>query len=157
MERDCLLEDPLFFAVLEASGRASGLASYLRIAPRAGTVKIGHLHVAPRLSGTAAATEALGLMVGHVFALGDRRCAWKCDAPSAPSRRAAARLGFTCEGTHRQATHDTGRNRDAWCAVLDRDWPAVKAARDAWLAPANVDAAGRYVRRLAEIRGALRR
>ena len=51
MERDCLLEDPLFFAVLEASGRASGLASYLRIAPRAGTVEIGHLHVAPRLSG----------------------------------------------------------------------------------------------------------
>ena len=47
MERDCLGEDPLFFAVVEASG----LASYLRVAPRAGTVEIGHLHVAPRLSG----------------------------------------------------------------------------------------------------------
>ena len=97
-------------------------------------------------------------MVGHVFALGDRRCAWKCDAPSAPSRRAAARLGFTCEGTHRQATHYKGRNRDtAWYALLDHEWPEAKAALDAWLARGNFDAAGRQKRRLAEIRGALRR
>jgi RimJ/RimL family protein N-acetyltransferase len=158
MARTCLGEDPLFFAVVDASGRAAGLASYLRIAPQAGTVEIGHLHFAPRLSGTAEATEALALMMAHVFALGYRRCEWKCDALNTPSRRAAARLGFTFEGTHRQATHYKGRNRDtAWYAVLDREWPALELALSEWLAPANFDAAGRQRRRLAEIRDALRR
>jgi hypothetical protein len=37
-----------------------------------------------------------------------------------------------------------GRNRDsAWFAVLDREWPAVRAAFERWLDPANFDAAGR--------------
>lgn len=159
MTQTCLGADPLFFALVEAaSGRASGLASYLRIAPQAGRIEIGHLHFAPRLRGTPAATEALALMMGHVFARGYRRCEWKCDALNAASRRAAERLGFTCEGTHRQATHYKGRNRDtAWYAVLDDDWPALQAALQAWLAPGNFDADGRQRRRLAEIRAALRR
>ncbi len=37
-----------------------------------------------------------------------------------------------------------GRNRDtAWFALLDRDWPAARAAFERWLAPDNFDAAGR--------------
>jgi hypothetical protein len=37
-----------------------------------------------------------------------------------------------------------GRNRDtAWFSLLDREWPAVRAAFERWLAPANFDAAGR--------------
>jgi hypothetical protein len=37
-----------------------------------------------------------------------------------------------------------GRNRDtAWFSVLDREWPALQAAFDRWLAPDNFDAEGR--------------
>ena len=37
-----------------------------------------------------------------------------------------------------------GRSRDtAWLAMIDRDWPAIRAAYEAWLDPANFDADGR--------------
>ena len=68
---------------------------------------------------------------------------------------AAARLGFSYEGTHRQATHYKGRNRDtAWFSILDSEWPAVRAGFEAWLAPANFDEAGRQRRSLSACRAA---
>jgi RimJ/RimL family protein N-acetyltransferase len=89
-------------------------------------------------------TEAMFLMMARVFdELGYRRYEWKCDALNAPSRRAAERLGFTYEGTFRQATHYKGRNRDtAWFAVIDKDWPKVRAEFVRWLDPANFDGDG---------------
>ena len=57
---------------------------------------------------------------------------------------AARRFGFTYEGTFRQHMVVKGRNRDtAWFSLLDREWPAVRAAFQRWLAPQNFDAAGR--------------
>ncbi len=39
-----------------------------------------------------------------------------------------------------------GRHRDtAWFSVTDAEWPAVRAAHDAWLDPANFDASGRQL------------
>ena len=70
--------------------------------------------------------------------LGYRRYEWKCDALNAPSRAAADRLGFQFEGIFRQATLYKGRNRDtAWYSIVDTEWPAQKAAFEAWLDPAN--------------------
>lgn len=47
--------------------------------------------------------------------LGYRRYEWKCDAPTAPSRAAALRYGFSFEGIFRQAAVNKNRNRDiAW-------------------------------------------
>ena len=85
------------------------------------------------------------LMMVRVFdELGYRRYEWKCDALNAPSRAAAHRLGFRFEGIFRNATVYRGRNRDtAWFAMTDADWPLIKAAFEAWLAPGNFDAAGR--------------
>ena len=84
-------------------------------------------------------------MMARVFdELGYRRYEWKCDALNEPSRSAAERLGFTFEGIFRQATMYKGRNRDtAWYAVIDEEWPALKAAYLSWLDPANFDASGR--------------
>ena len=84
------------------------------------------------------------LMMRRAFdELGYRRYEWKCDALNAASRRAAARLGFTYEGTFRQATHYKGRNRDtAWFAILDSEWPAIRDAQERWLDPANFDTGG---------------
>ncbi len=138
-------DDPLFFAILDADGAPLGVASYLRIMPAIGTVEVGHIHLAPPLQRTRAATEAMYLMMRRAFdELGYRRYEWKCDDLNAPSRHAAERLGFTYEGTHRQATIYKGRNRDtAWYSILDREWSRVRATLEAWLDPGNFDAEGR--------------
>jgi RimJ/RimL family protein N-acetyltransferase len=139
-------DDPLFFAVVEEqSGRVSGMASYLNIVPANGSIEIGHIWFAPPLQKTRAATEAIFLMMRHAFDdLGYRRLEWKCNALNEASMRAARRFGFTYEGTFRQHMVVKGRNRDtAWFALLDREWPAVRATFERWLAPANFDAAGR--------------
>lgn len=145
MEAACRGDDPLFHAVVDTdSGRALGVASYLRIAPAAGTIEVGHINLAPALQRTRAATEAMYLMMGRAFGLGYRRYEWKCDALNAPSRRAALRLGFSYEGVFRQATVVKGRNRDtAWYACIDSEWPALREAFERWLDPANFDEAGR--------------
>ncbi len=146
--------DPWFYAIVdERSGAASGVASYMRIAPEAGSIEVGSIHLSPRLARTRAATEAMYLMMTHAFALGYRRYEWKCDALNAPSRRAAERLGFFYEGTFRQATVYKGRNRDtAWYAMTDRDWPEVRVALEAWLAPDNFDIDGTQRTRLNGVR-----
>jgi RimJ/RimL family protein N-acetyltransferase len=113
-------------------------------------IEVGHINFAPRLQRTLAATEAMFLMMRRVFAeLGYRRYEWKCDSLNAPSRRAAERLGFAYEGIFRQAIVYRERNRDtAWYAIIDKEWPALASAYEAWLAPANFDAAGHQRRSL---------
>jgi RimJ/RimL family protein N-acetyltransferase len=154
---NCLGDDPLFFAVIDAAdGRPAGLASYLRITPASGSIEVGHIHCAPRLQRSAAATEAMYLMMERAFALGYRRYEWKCDALNAASRTAAQRLGLSFEGVFRQATVYKGRNRDtAWYAAIDTEWPALRQAFRAWLAPTNFDAAGRQRTRLSDLTGPL--
>lgn len=144
-------EDPQMFAVVEQSGgRALGVLSFLRIDPANGVIEIGHVWFSPLLARTTAATEALVLMMRRAFdELGYRRLEWKCNALNTPSRRAAERLGFTFEGIFRQAMVVRGRNRDtAWYAMLDGEWPAARAAMDAWLAPDNFAPDGRQHRPL---------
>jgi RimJ/RimL family protein N-acetyltransferase len=139
--------------VFEVDGRLLGFASYLRIQPADGVIEIGAIVLAPALQRTTAATEALFLMIDNVFDLGYRRCEWKCDDLNAPSREAAVRLGFTHEGTFRQATHYKGRNRDtAWYSITDREWPGLATAFREWLAPENFDETGKQRRSLQQIR-----
>jgi RimJ/RimL family protein N-acetyltransferase len=133
--------DPLFFTVMTTS--AVGVAAYLRIAPEAGSIEVGHINFSPRLQRTRAATESMYLLMKRAFELGYRRYEWKCDALNAASRAAAERLGFKYEGTFRQATVYKRRNRDtAWYAVIDREWPTRRAAFERWLDPANFDEQG---------------
>jgi len=152
MAATCAGDDPLFHAIVDLrTGRPVGVAAYLRIDPGNGVIEVGHIALAPALQRTSAATEAMWLMMARAFAeLGYRRYEWKCDALNAASRRAARRLGFTYEGTFRQATVYKGRNRDtAWFAITDRDWPRIDRAFREWLGPANFDADGAQRRRLA--------
>lgn len=145
--------DPLFFAIVDAAtGRAVGVASYLRIDPANGVIEVGHLYFSPALQGTTAATEAMYLMMRHAFDLGYRRYEWKCDALNAPSRRAALRLGFQFEGIFRQAVVVKGRNRDtAWFSVIDGEWPFLRTRFEKWLTPENFDTQGRQLCPLSEI------
>ncbi|MEO5819328.1 MAG: GNAT family protein [Vicinamibacteraceae bacterium] len=137
--------DPFFVSIVErASGRAVGVASYLRITPKDRVIEVGSILFTPALQRTRGATEAMFLMMRHAFdTLGYRRYEWKCNACNEPSQRAAVRLGFQFEGIFRQHMIVKGRSRDtAWFAMLDRDWPAIRAAYEAWLDPANFDEAG---------------
>jgi RimJ/RimL family protein N-acetyltransferase len=146
LEQKAVSEDPFFFAICDrASGEAIGVASYLRITPKDRVIEVGSILFTPRLQRTRGATEAMYLMARHAFeTLGYRRYEWKCNAFNAPSRRAAIRLGFQFEGIFRQHMIVKGRSRDtAWYAMIDRDWPAIRGAFDAWLDPANFDADGR--------------
>jgi len=46
-----------------------------------------------------------------------------------------------------------GRNRDtAWFSVIDRDWPALRAALERWLDPSNFASDSSQRRRLADLR-----
>lgn len=136
--------DPLFFALRDLqTGRAAGVASYLRITPASGTIEAGHLNFSPALQRSRAATEAMFLMLDWAFAAGYRRFEWKCDALNLPSRRAAQRLGFSFEGIFRQATIVKGRNRDtAWFSVIDGEWPRLRTAFEHWLASSNFNPEG---------------
>ena len=149
----CLGDDPLFHAIVDnVTGKAVGVASYLRIDVRNGVIEVGHLNYSPLLQRTRAATEAMYLMMKRAFELGYRRYEWKCDALNAPSRAAARRLGFSYEGVFRQAVVYKGRSRDtAWYAAIDSEWPELKAAFTRWLDPDNFDAQGRQRTSLSDL------
>ncbi len=153
IQKNCLENDPLFFSIIEkTTGKAIGLASYLRITPHSGSIEVGHINYSPLLQRTPAATEAMYLMMSHAFELGYRRYEWKCDTLNAPSRAAAMRLGFSFEGIFRQATVVKGRNRDtAWYAITDTDWVELKNAYLQWLSPANFNELGVQKLHLSEL------
>ena len=150
----CMGEDPQFYSIVDsATKKAVGLASLMRTDPKSGTIEIGHIALAPIAQRSRVATEAMYLFMKRTFdELAYRRFEWKCDALNEASRKAAERLGFTFEGTFRQATVYKGRNRDtAWYAILDKDWPFLKAAFESWLAPMNFTGDGRQRSRLSQL------
>ena len=93
-------EDPLFHAIVEQeSGRAVGVAAYLRIEPAVGVIEVGHIAYSPLLQRTPAATEAMYLLMRRVFdELGYRRYEWKCDALNAPVTGGGRAAGFPFRG-----------------------------------------------------------
>jgi len=151
MAATCFGDDPLFHAIIDtSSGRAVGFASYQRIEPSVGNIEVGYINFSPALQRTPLATEAMFLMMRRAFdELGYRRYEWKCDALNAASRAAAQRLGFTYEGTFRQAIIYKGRSRDtAWFSITDLEWQARKIEFERWLDPANFDIDGTQRTRL---------
>jgi len=149
--------DPLYFSVIDlATGKAVGRQTLMRIDAANGVIETGAIHWGPAMQATPKSTEALYLHARHVFdELGYRRFEWKCNNDNEPSKRAAIRFGFSFEGVFRQHMIVKGLNRDtAWYAMIDKDWPARRAAFEAWLDPANFDAQGQQKRRLQEFAAA---
>jgi len=152
VDTQCSGDEPLFHAIIDGeSNRALGVASYLRINPRDGTIEVGHVNYSPLLQKTIMATEAMFLLMRHAFDdLGYRRYEWKCDALNENSRTAALRLGFTFEGIFRQATMYRQRNRDtAWYSIIDLEWPKLRIAYEKWLSQDNFEH-GSQKKRLSE-------
>ena len=147
-------QDTYLFAIRDGiSGRACGMAGYLNIAPKNGSIEIGHVWLAPVLQDTCAGTEALFLLMR--YAMGDlayRRLEWKCNALNEASRHAARRLGFHFEGIFHRHMVVKGRNRDtAWYSIVDGEWAAVRRNIETWLSLDNFDIDGRQRRALSEL------
>lgn len=145
--------DPYYLAVIDQDGRAVGTLALMRINPAHRVIEVGSVTYGERLKRTRAATEVQYLLAQYVFeTLHYRRYEWKCDALNEPSRRAAERLGFTYEGTFRQAVVYKDRNRDtAWYSMLDTEWEQRKHRLLKWLDPKNFDAHGQQRTSLREI------
>jgi RimJ/RimL family protein N-acetyltransferase len=143
-------KDRIFYAVIDAGGRAVGILSLMEIRPAMRVIEVGNIVYSPALQRTPLATEAQYLIACYAFeTLGYRRYEWKCNALNAASKRAAERFGFTYEGLFRQHMIVKGRSRDtAWFSILDSEWPARKAAFERWLAPENFDRDGRQKAKL---------
>jgi RimJ/RimL family protein N-acetyltransferase len=138
-------KERIFYAIVGKDDRAVGLFSLMEIRPANRVIEVGNVTYSPALQRTPLGTEAQYLLMRYTFeTLGYRRYEWKCDALNAPSRSAAARFGFTYEGTFRQHMILKGRSRDTcWHSILDSEWPARKAAFERWLAPENFDRDGK--------------
>ncbi len=143
-------ETQFFAVVVPDTGDVLGHLSLMRADVANGVIEIGSILFGAALQRTRMATEAVYLLARMVFDdLGYRRLEWKCNTLNEPSRRAALRFGFVFEGVFRQHMIVKGQNRDtAWFALLDGDWPARRAAFEAWLAPGNFDRHGGQINKL---------
>ena len=151
LEKAAASTDPLFFAVIDKrTGRAEGRQALMRIDSTHGVIEIGSILWGPAIARSRATTETLYLFASYVFdTLGYRRFEWKCNNLNEPSKRAAERFGFSFEGIFRQHMVAKGRNRDtAWFAMIDADWPRLKAGYERWLSPENFDEAGQQKSKL---------
>jgi RimJ/RimL family protein N-acetyltransferase len=147
--------DPIAWAIRpHRTGTADGWLTLMQIAPAHADIEIGNIWFSPRMQRTRAATEAMFLLMRHAMDdLGYRRLVWKCNALNTPSRRAAARLGFVYEGTHRAHLVVKGRRRDtAWFSIIAEEWPAQRDGIAAWLDAANFGPDGSSRRSLASFR-----
>ena len=148
---DKLTGNPFFYAIYSKRLKSfCGLATYLRIKPKIGTIEVGYITYAPNLQRTVEATEAMYLMMQNVFEnLGYRRYEWKCDNLNKRSKKSALRLGFKYEGLFRQATIYKKRNRDtAWFSIIDKEWKKLRKDYLRFLKPSNFDKNYRQFKKL---------
>jgi N-acetyltransferase len=111
-------------------GELVGHTSFLNDRPEDRVVEIGNTWVTPAAWGTGANTEAKLLLMEHAFEReGYLRVEFKTDATNARARAALAALPSEFEGVFRKHMLVRGGERrdSAWYAVIDDDWPAVKA------------------------------
>ncbi|WP_045826564.1 GNAT family N-acetyltransferase [Teredinibacter turnerae] len=134
----------LFYVIHDLYGQPLGQFALSSIDRQHGVVELAHVLFSPALKQSTIATEAVYLLLEHIFTLGFRRCFWKCNALNQGSRHAAVRFGFQFEGVFRQAMVVKGRNRDtAWFGMTHTDWRRAQDAYSRWLDAANFHADGK--------------
>jgi RimJ/RimL family protein N-acetyltransferase len=124
------------FATLRG-GRVVGSTSYMSLAPEHLRLEIGNTWLNPSEWGTGANTEAKYLLMRHAFEeVGCLRVEFKTDALNDRARAALAAIPAEFEGIHRKhmIVREGERRDSAWYAVIDDDWPEVKAALEQRLA-----------------------
>lgn len=121
-------------------GELVGHTSYLNDRPDDRVVEIGNTWIVPSMWGTGANTEAKYLLMRHAIEdEGYHRVEFKTDAKNERSRAALAALPAEFEGVFRKHMLVRGGERrdSAWYAVVDDDWPVVKAELETRIAAAR--------------------
>jgi N-acetyltransferase len=111
-------------------GELVGHTSYLNVREDDRVLEIGNTWLNSRAWGTGANTEGKLLLLQHAFeGEGFLRVEFKTDAANDRSRAALAALPAEFEGVFRKHMLVRGGERrdSAWYAVIDDDWPEVKA------------------------------
>ena len=126
------------YAQLDAgTGEVAGTTSYYEVDPAARAIAIGHTWLGRRWWRTGHNTESKLLMLTHAFdTLGAARVSWHTDLNNSRSQEAIDRLGATREGVlrkHRIRRDGSWRDTVQY-AMVDDDWPAVRARLIARLA-----------------------
>lgn len=119
-----------------ADGKVVGTTSLYEIRPDHRRCEIGSTFYRPEARGGAVNPACKRLLLGHAFDSGAVRVEILTDALNPGSQAAIRKLGARDEGVLRKHKITwTGRVRDtAQFAVLDEDWPGVRARLDARLA-----------------------
>ncbi|GAO40473.1 putative acetyltransferase [Sphingomonas changbaiensis NBRC 104936] len=127
------------FAV-SLDGACVGISCYLNIETAQAACDIGGTYYRPDARGGVVNPAAKLLLLGHAFASGARRVAFKVDALNTRSRAAVSKLGAVQEGILRQDRVTwTGRVRDTVVfSVLRDEWPAVEAGLRDRLTPSPI-------------------
>lgn len=146
--------DQPFWAVIGADEKAMGWLSICDVYADDGAFEIGSIWLAPALQGTRMGREAIFLLMAYgMDELGYERLVWRCQAQNEASFQAALNLGFTHEGTWRNAAGVKGWQRDiAWFSILKEEWGVCKKAFEIWLLDENFDDEGRQKEKLQDIR-----
>jgi RimJ/RimL family protein N-acetyltransferase len=111
-------------------GELVGHTSYLNVRQDDRVLEIGNTWLNSRAWGTGANTEGKLLLLQHAFEdKGFLRVEFKTDAANDRSRAALAALPAEFEGVFRKHMLVRGGERrdSAWYAVINDDWPTVKA------------------------------
>jgi RimJ/RimL family protein N-acetyltransferase len=119
------------FATIErSSGNPIGSTRFLTLRPEHRGLEIGFTWLARRAWGSGANVESKLLLLEHAFdRLGCMRVEFKTDARNERSRKALEALPARFEGIFRShMLVQDGRRRDsAYYAIVDSEWPAVRA------------------------------
>lgn len=129
-------ESRIAWAVRTPDGRVVGTTSLYEIRPEHRRCELGSTFYRPEARGGAVNPACKRLLLGHAFDAGAIRVEIITDALNARSRAAIRKLGAREEGVLRKHKITwTGRIRDtALFAVLDEDWPEVRARLEGRLA-----------------------
>jgi RimJ/RimL family protein N-acetyltransferase len=118
------------FATFDATtGAPCGSTSFLALRPEHRGAEIGSTWVNPAAWGSGINIEAKLLMLQHAFErVGCMRVEFKTDARNERSRRALEALPARFEGVFaKHMVRHYGIRDSAWYAIVDDDWPTVKA------------------------------
>lgn len=119
-----------FVIVRQDNGQVIGATRYMDIALAHKRLEIGGTWITPASQRSGANTEAKFLLLQHAFeTIGIMRIVFKTELSNMQSRQAILRIGGVEEGVFRKhLIAQSGRARDmVYFAILDEDWPAVKA------------------------------
>ena len=119
-----------FVIVRQSTGQIIGATRYMDIALDHKRLEIGATWLTPSSQRSGANTEAKFLLLQHAFeTIGIIRVVFKTELSNTQSRQAILRIGGVEEGVFRKhLIAQSGRTRDmVYFAILDEDWPSVKA------------------------------